>query len=336
MQHSEYRDRTNQSARGARPPATPVIVALVLMVIGAAGLAAREPRTRIRARPPQADRWDRASRSAFLDDAFSSLEGERPDFAAAARPTAGPGAATGAGTPAAGAGGFRWSTLVAPETLADEVKEQRRALATALESESTFKGGGYDQARDAFSAVALAYGVIAAHDGDVRWKKDADNARDLFARVGFNCKVGTTNSFKESKERFADLETLLDGGSPVAKADREEDFLWSRVAARPALMNRLEAAEGAASGAIASKGDFDRAVETLVRELEMVAVIGEVVQQAEFEFHDDDTYKRYSAAMRDAALRGRDAANKGDYDAARAAVGELKKSCDTCHGDYRS
>ena len=69
MQHSTYRDRTNRSARGARPPATPVIVALVLVAINAAGLAAREPRTRIRARPPQADRWDRASRSAFLDDA---------------------------------------------------------------------------------------------------------------------------------------------------------------------------------------------------------------------------------------------------------------------------
>jgi putrescine transport system substrate-binding protein len=28
--------------------------------------------------------------------------------------------------------------------------------------------------------------------------------------------------------------------------------------------------------------------------------------------------------------------NAADYDAARAAVGELKKSCDTCHGAYRS
>jgi cytochrome c556 len=40
--------------------------------------------------------------------------------------------------------------------------------------------------------------------------------------------------------------------------------------------------------------------------------------------------------MRDAALRARDAARKQDYEAARAAVGEMKKSCDTCHGDYRS
>ena len=203
-------------------------------------------------------------------------------------------------------------------------------------SESDFKGGGYNAARDAFSAVAVAFGIAAAHDGEVRWKKDAENARDLFARVGFNCKVGTVGSFKESKERFADLETLLDGGSPDKKADRDEDFLWSQVAGRPALMNRLEAAEGAAAAAIASKADFDKAAESLLREVEMVAAIGEVIQQKDFEYHDDDTYRRYSSAMRDAAVKARDATRKGDYDAARAAVGEMKKSCDTCHGDYRS
>jgi cytochrome c556 len=31
----------------------------------------------------------------------------------------------------------------------------------------------------------------------------------------------------------------------------------------------------------------------------------------------------------------RDACLKKDSDAARAAAGELKKSCDSCHGEYR-
>ena len=324
----------------ARFPAPVVtLAACVLVATLVAPVDARQrgrTRERVRARPPQADRWDRATRSAFFDDAFTTLEGDRPDFAAAAGARVSTGGAAGATAGAGGTGGFRWSALVSPDTLADEVKEQRRALAAALSSESDFKGGGYNAARDAFSAVALAFGVVAAHDGDVRWKKDAENARDLFARVGFNCKVGTIGSFKESKERFADLETLLDGGSPDKKADRDEDFLWSQVAGRPALMSRLAAAEEAAAAAIASKGDFDRAAEALLREVEMVAVIGEVIRQKDFEYHDDDTYRGYSAAMRDAAVEARDAVRKGNYEAARAAVGALKKSCDTCHGDYRS
>jgi len=66
------------------------------------------------------------------------------------------------------------------------------------------------------------------------------------------------------------------------------------------------------------------------------AVIGEVIQQSDFEFYDDETYRGYSSAMRDAAVQLRDAVQKGDYESARAGVGSLKKSCDACHGDYRS
>jgi cytochrome c556 len=39
--------------------------------------------------------------------------------------------------------------------------------------------------------------------------------------------------------------------------------------------------------------------------------------------------------MRDAAVRIREACLKKDYDTARAAVGEISKSCNDCHGDYR-
>ncbi|MFM7292919.1 MAG: cytochrome c [Planctomycetia bacterium] len=294
------------------------------------------PREIMRARPPAAA-WDKPTLRTFLDDAFEELEGERPDFAATS-PRSGAGAAAqpgGAASPSAG-GGFKWSALVSAESLADEIKDMKSALSQAVASQSDFKGGGYDKAREAFSTVALCFAVIAAYDQDVRWKKDAETARDLFARVGFNCKVGTEQSFNESKLRVADLETLLEGGSPTARPDREEDFRWSQVAGRPALMSRLESADGTLAAASASKGDFDKSLERVLRDAEVVALIGEVIQREEFEYHDDDTYKGYAAGMRDAAVRVRDAAQKKDYDAARAALGELKKSCDACHGDYRS
>ena len=74
----------------------------------------------------------------------------------------------------------------------------------------------------------------------------------------------------------------------------------------------------------------------LLHEVEMVALIGEAIQRPDHEYHDDDTYRGYAAEMRDAAVKARAAARRSDYAAARAAVGELKKSCDTCHGDYRN
>jgi hypothetical protein len=315
-------------------------VAVAAIIAAAAVGGVRESRAAgkeiRRARPP-ATAWDRATAGAsgtFRDDAFAELVGERPDFAAvASKGSAAPGAAgTAAANPAAG---FRWSAIVSEETLTDEIKDMKGNLAQAVASPSAFKGGGYDKAREAFSAVALAFGVIAAYDQEVRWQKDAAAVRDLFARVGFNCKVGTDQSFAEAKLRVADLAELLDGTSPTARADRDDDFRWSQVAARPALMSRLELADERLGAAISSAGAFEKAVDQLRHDAEIVAAIGEAIRQPDYEYHDDETYLGYAATMRDAAVRARDAAKKKDYEAARSAVGDLKKSCDSCHGDYR-
>ncbi|MEI6256524.1 MAG: cytochrome c [Planctomycetota bacterium] len=296
----------------------------------------RDGRPQIQRAKPPTKAWDKPTLKTFLDDAFVELEGPRPDFATSLQSPATGGAQQTAATTTAAAGGFKWSALVSEETLTDEIKDMKSAVDEAVASASDFKGGGYDKARESFSVVALAFGVIAAYDEDIRWKKDAATARDLFARVGSNCKVGTDQSFNESKLRFADLAALLEGTSPAARADREEDFQWSQVAARSALMSRLEAADGMLGAAIASKGEFDKSLDRLLREAEIVAVIGEAIQQPDYEYHDDDTYRGYAGAMRDAAVKTREAVQKKDYEAARAAVGAMKKSCDSCHGDYRS
>jgi hypothetical protein len=281
---------------------------------------------------PPTGAWDKGTAGTFFDDAFATLDGPRPAFASR---SAAPVAAVAAAT-APAEGGFRWSTLVSEGTLTDEIKDMKAVVAAATARPADFKGGGYEQAREAFSSIALAFAVIAAYDQDVRWKKDAERARDLFARVGFNCKVGTDQSLAESKLGLADLEALLDGGAPERQADRDDDFRWSQVAGRPALMTRLEAAEAGVGARIASKAEFDRQIAALVHDAEMVAAIGEAIQQPDFEYHDDDTYRGYAAAMRDAALQLRAACDEKNYESARAAAGALKKSCDACHGDYRS
>ena len=296
----------------------------------------------IRRAAPPGGQWDKLTRGTFVDDAFALLEGTRPDYgsakqlATAAAGSAAPAAAAGADA-GAGAAGMKWSAVVSADTLADEVKDMKDLLSTACGKLSDFKGGGFEQARCGYSSLAMLFGVIAAYDQpDVRWRKDAATARDLFARVGFNCKVGTDQSFAEAKARLDDLVALLDGNSPEPNPNIEPAELWSQMTGRPPLMTRLEMAQDAMRPAIASKGDFDKLADELAHAAEIVAVIGEVIQQPDFEYYDDDTYKGYASAMRDAALQVREACLKGDYEAARAAAGKLEQSCDACHGDYRS
>jgi hypothetical protein len=296
----------------------------------------RGEKPKVRAKQPAA--WDKTTESAFFPDAFATLEGERPDFAAAA---AAGSTQAGAAAPATGgapaAGGFKWSSLVSADTLVDEIKEMKGVAAKAVSSASDFKGGGYNDARQAFSSIALAFAVIADFDGDARFKKESPAARGLFARVGNNCKVGTQQSFDESKVRVADLDALLQGNPLDSRPESDdEELTWSKIAARPALMTRLETADEIANAAVASKDDFTKQVEKLLHEVEIVAMIGEAIQRPDHEYHDDDTYRGYAAQMRDAAVKARAAIQRSDYDAARGAIGEMKKSCDTCHGDYRS
>lgn len=310
-----------------------LVAAVAATVAGAADRGARKPVKR--AAPPA--QFDKASETTFYDDAFATLQGTRPTFAGLPRgPSTAATSAGGTAGPESAAGGFKWSTLISEETLTDEVKDRKADVAGAVAKPTDFKGGGYNDAREAFSSIAVAFGIIAAYDQDIRWKKDAATARDLFARVGFNCKVGTDQSHAESKARLTDLESMLDGDSPAGKADRDEDFRWDQVAGRPALMNRIEAAEGVLGAGMASRADFDRALGSILHDAEVVAAIGEVIMQPDFEYHDDETYRGYAAAMRDAAIRVRDAVRKKDYESARGAAGDLKKSCDVCHGDYRS
>ena len=322
-----------------------VVVAAVcsLAVVAADGLAAPGQRSRsktIRRAAPPAGQWDKLTRGTFVEDAFTLLEGPRPDYGSTKQLVT---AAVDAGVPAAAAsgggmtGGLKWSALVSADTLTDEVKDMKDLLATACGKLSDFKGGGFEEARCGYSSLAMIFGVIAAYDqSDVRWRKDAATARDLFARVGSNCKVGTDQSFAEAKARLDDLTGLLDGNSPEPNPNVEPAELWSQMTGRPPLMTRLEMAQDAMRPAIASPADFAKLADELLQAVEIVAVIGEVIQQPDFEFHDDDTYKGYAAAMRDAALQVRDACLKGDYEAARAAAGKVEQSCDACHGDYRS
>jgi hypothetical protein len=325
--------RQSRVSRVVRAAAFVAVLAAIGGGIPVAWADRADAKPRRRATPPPS-RWDKGTAGTFFDDAFTVLEGPRPAFETVGRPAAaGPGQVDEL---AAKGQAFPWSKLVSEGTLTDEIKDMRAAVAEAASSPSGFKGGGYDKAREAFSSIALAFGVIAAYDQDVRWKKDAATARDLFARVGFNCKVGTDQSFAETKARMADLEAMLEGGSPESRAERDEDFTWSQVAGRPALMTRLEAAETAIASSLASRGDFERHLDRTFHDAEIVAAIGEVIQQPDFEYHDDDSYRGYAATMREAAVKIRDACVKKDYDAARTAAGELRKSCDTCHGDYRS
>jgi hypothetical protein len=283
---------------------------------------------RPRAEPPGS--WSPAVTSQFFSDAFAELEGPRPDFTKLPEPND---SGSGSTEDDAPAGPGAWSSLVSADTLADEIKTMKMEVDKTIAKKRDFTGGGYIEARNGFSSIAAAFAVIAVYDGDVRWKDGAGRARDRFAVAAFECNQGNDKTFAIATQAAEDLQKLISGsqlgGAPAKQVD------WNRIAARSPLMARLERAEKGLAEVSASDSAFAKDPERLLHEAEIVALIGEFIQQPQCEDFDDDTYRGYASTMRDAAVQAAAATRKGDFAAAQSAVSALRKSCDTCHADYR-
>jgi len=302
------------------------VPALLVTVI--ATVAAAAPET---APPPD---FDEAVLRRFFKDAREHLGPGQPG--AAARPNGSPApGATESGVVTAGGSGIVWSKLVSPETLEDEIKRLVQPVAEITKTATAFKGGGNQEGRTLFSEAAALFGVIAQYDGDVRWKRDAQQLRDLFAQAGRNCKVGTDGSYKEAQARGEDLQTMIRGGT-IQLRPANPDATWQETADRQPLMKRLEVARSERLKAwTSSPGEFASHRADLLREAQLLAMIAEIIKDPSYEFGEDETYLEYVDLMQKHCLELIEAIENDDQERAQSATGRINQACDTCHGDYR-
>jgi hypothetical protein len=218
----------------------------------------------------------------------------------------------------------------------DEIKSQQLKLGETVQTASKFKGGDYQRARMHFSMLATMFAIDAQYDGTLRWQREASGLRDLMARAGFNCKVGTDASYKEAKTRWEDLQSLVRGASTQSSSAQAETS-WSKVADRAPLMKRLEQAQQQGlTPWTANAGEFSRRADNLSHEAQLIAAIAEVIMREGYEFADDETYRGFAQAMQAQALAVRDAVEHKNHEQARKAVGEISKACSNCHEGFRN
>jgi hypothetical protein len=295
----------------------------------AAAYAAGPPK---RARPPK---FPKSIADVFFPDALKTLTGPRPQRATIAADGDVPETPEPETAPDA-ASGEKWSRLITAEAVEDEIKSAARDLAASVSNAGAFKSGGYQQARVALGVLAALFAIDAEHDERLRWQREAAGMRDRAARAGFNCKVATDAAYRDAKSVSDDVEGLIRGGSvQLPAASREAD--WPKVTDRAPLMKRLEQAQQQTLGPASSNDKaFKAQPDKLAHEAQLVAAVAEVIQADGYEFAEDDSYRELARAMQVQAIAVRNAASKGDYNAARQAVGALGKTCTDCHEGYRN
>jgi hypothetical protein len=313
---------------------TKIVVAgfsLLALAIGVSTMAEDSERRAKRARPPQ---WSADVLDAFFDDARTKLVGARPDYHAAKVASASKPADPSNGD-AAEPADATWSKVIDAPTIETEVKRLSQAIGKSVTTPTAFKGGGFEDCRRDFSELAVLFAVAAEYDGDVRWKESATGLRELFARAGRNCKVGTDQTFNEAAQRKQDLADLVAGSRPkLPQAEKEND--WGKVADRPPLMQRLNVAhQDRLTKWLASAKQFKDNSDDIRHEAQIVATIADVVGREGFDYADDEEYAKLIRELRQAAIDIGAAVELDNFDEAQKAINRATKSCADCHEMYR-
>ena len=280
----------------------------------------------------------------FFDDAFKeALSGPRPanlgqSTPAVAANTGGPTtSASPAGSSAADPSGAGWSGVISAAALEDEIKSLKLLVDAEVTTPSDYAGKGYKVARRDFSVLAMLFAIAGENDGDVRWKKDAPAARDVFARTAANSKAGSAQVFNEAKLRKQELQDLVGGQSPYEGKTAEVKATWGSVCDRPPLMQHLETMfEPRVKAAVSDEGNFKSNLEKLSHDAEILAAIGAVLAKEGMADADSDDYKVFCQTLRKSGREIVEACKNKNHAAASSAVSAIGKACKDCHENYRS
>lgn len=311
-------------------------IAAWILILAAAVCVSPMATSAKEARPPK---WSRDVLDTFFDDAREKLDGERPNYGARSK-AEGSAAANEMerASEAADLDGraISWSQLITAETLETEIKRLAQSLNESVTTPSSFKGGGFKDARRELSELAILFAVTAQYDGDTRWKDVAASLRDSFAPAAANSKVGNDATYREASARKQDLADLIRGSRPqLPKAPVAVDD-WSRVAARPPLMQRLNIAhQERLMKWLADETTFRRQQSDIAHEAQIVALIAEVIHRPAYEYSDDETFAGYANDLRQAASDASAAATANNFEQARDAIGRATGACANCHDGYR-
>jgi hypothetical protein len=308
-----------------------VICTCVILCVAMAALVAQEKK----AKRAKQKYFKKSESKVFFTDVFDNFVGARPDFNAVAEIANNGGDPSAPGTSALKSGGFAWSEIVSANAIESEMKALKLSIDGDVTTPSEFKGRGYLECRRHFSMVAALMGVINDYDKDIRWKEPAAAVRDVFSRSAGNAKVGTQQTYNESKIRKQDMQDIIGGANFVGESSDPANN-WEVIVDRPPLMERISIAfEEKLQPSIANEDEFKKLVDEMKHEAEILAMLSEILSLEGMEDAGDETYDGYAQSMKTGAVDYAQALKDGDYAKARAAAGVMGQACSNCHNEYQ-
>ena len=285
------------------------------------------------------------SNDVFFSDVATALEGKLPAANSLARKDQAKPTTGGSGgntmtnnTPTLSVDGSSqdgWAKYISTTTIEDEVKQTKLRLDQIVTTPSKFAAGGFTDARLEFSELAVLFGIIAEYPSQVRWQKSALAAKEGFAQMAANAKVGSTQAYNEAKTRLQELADMLNG-SEFPSPPPEEPKGWEQIIDRQPLMKLCDVAhQQSLTPMTANAGAFKENSEDILRFGELMAAYSALLLKEGMPDADDTDYRAHCESMLSASLDVVQAVKTSNADMARQAVGQMSQACSKCHDAYR-
>ncbi len=235
---------------------------------------------------------------------------------------------------AAASGGTDWKALIPKEVLESEVKKIVNKLSQHTQSVGKFKQNIFQIPPDSATLAVLA-AIAVDHPGDIRWKENAKQVRDLAYQTIAKEIVATQESYKAVEDPFLKIKDILAGSPPADLPTPKDGVKMSDITDFGYLMKRLDLGSKWVKTNVGSEATFKEKREEAMHEAYIIATLGKVITMPEFGYEDDGDFKAHADAMIEGGLKmvkGATEENYGDFDAGLTLV---YKKCTECHGEYR-
>lgn len=228
-----------------------------------------------------------------------------------------------------------WSEFVSREAIEDEIKSIHSQLQAQLTTRGRFNSQ-IGEIRQHFNMLSMLFGIVSEFNQDIRWKEHARGAQMAFATAAERAQSPSESTFAIAVQRQDELTDLIRGGTVTFAATPSTPLDWPAVIDRRPIMVRLdEALQSALKPATSNRGEFEKQLDLLSQQTNLVSALAQVLVQDSMDDTDDDGYVRYSRALGTAAADLLTAIENRDFERASRSVNAIDQSCNDCHGEWR-
>ena len=243
------------------------------------------------------------------------------------KPTQEPAPKKGTGTAAS------WDKYISEEMLQGEIKRIRNKLNSKLNSVGNFNRELLSIQIDAATLAALA-AIVPDHSGKFTWKEKAKYVRDFAVEIAVAAENRGRPAFEKAEKPFLNIIEILDGGTPAELPDSEDKADFSDVADRNLLMKNLKEKQDWIRTTISGESELKSNLEDLLPRVALLAALGQVVNQEDYVFADEENYQKYCKDLIEGSLTMTEATKEEDFNKFEKGFDLFNKSCNDCHPEY--